>query len=151
MPSHAVTCRHIPSHAPLQVKAEFPPEWQTTAMLLLNSAISSVGRTAGSLFGGFFIAHGSFLGYTRGRALYAGAAVAAATLIVAHTVVTLALRACGCRGLVETPPPATSALEPLVAPAAPQPPEMGPAVPADEGWEVDGREPRHGGSPSAIN
>ena len=109
-----MTSRAIPCP---QVKAEFPPEWQTSGMLLLSTAMSSIGRTAGSLFGGFFMAHGTFLGYTGGRALYAGAAVTSSALIAAHAVVTLALRASGRRGLVETPPPATCPLEPLIAPA----------------------------------
>ena len=57
-----MTSRDLPCP---QVKAEFPPEWQTSGMLLLSTAMSSIGRTAGSLFGGFFMAHGTFLGGER--------------------------------------------------------------------------------------
>ena len=82
-----------------------PAEWQTTGQLLLNTCMWSVGRTAGSLFGGLFYHHGTFLGEANGRALYLAAAVGGLAVLAVHTAITLLLRACGARGLYAPPPP----------------------------------------------
>ena len=43
--------------------------------------MNCVGRGAGSAFGGWFLAHGAFLGKTGGRALYTLAALGAPLMI----------------------------------------------------------------------
>ena len=94
-----------------------PAAWQTSGMLLLNSAMWCAGRTAGSLLGGSFLQHGRAFGHSGGRALYLVAACASAGLIAAHVVITLLLRAAGQQTLLASPPAAAAAagLEPLVA------------------------------------
>ena len=78
----------------------------------------SVGRTAGSLFGGFFYHHVTFLGEQDGRALYLAAGIGGLGVLSVHSVVTLLLRACGRRGLYTPPPPPLALTDPLVAPPA---------------------------------
>lgn len=63
-PCHGITYALAWTAAVDKVKAEFPAEWQTTGMLLLNTLQWSVGRTTGALFGGFFMTHGSLYGYS---------------------------------------------------------------------------------------
>ncbi|KAL1520570.1 hypothetical protein AB1Y20_022146 [Prymnesium parvum] len=134
-PLHGITYGLAWTAAVDKVKADFPPEWQTTGMLLLQTAMWSCGRTFGSLFGGFFMSHGAFLGWTGGRALYACAAVASATVIAAHVLTTAVLRLCGCRALIETPLPSLIILEPLVAPAE---------LPNDSSFGDEGHEGNNG-------
>lgn len=50
-----------------------------------------------------------------GRALYALAATASAALIALHTLITLALRASGHRGLIVSPAVCSHPLQPLIA------------------------------------
>ena len=99
-----------------RVRAEVPAEWQTTGQLLLNTVMWSVGTTTGSLFGGFYLQHGSFWGQSRGKALYLLAACGATALFGLHLLATLLLRACNCRGLLTPTGESEPILEPLSAP-----------------------------------
>ena len=98
-PFHGITYGLAWTAAVDKMKCEVPPEWQTTSQLLLSTCMWSFGRTAGSLFGGFFYASGSFLGLRRGQALYMLAGCGATAVLTLHAATTLLLRACGQRGL----------------------------------------------------
>lgn len=63
-PFHGITFALAWTVAVDKVKADFPPEWQTTGMLLLNTFQKCIGGIIGSLFGGFFMKHGAFFGYS---------------------------------------------------------------------------------------
>ena len=87
-----------------KVKAEFPEEWNTSGQMLLSTFQNLIGRMTGSLVGGFFFLHGSFLGRTGGRALYTLAAVLSGGVLAAHLLTSALLKLCGSRTLW-TPPP----------------------------------------------
>jgi hypothetical protein len=121
-PLHGVTYGLAWTAAVDKMNAEMPPEWQTTGQLLLNTVMWSVGRTAGSLFGGFYLEHGTFFGLQRGRALYMLASCGGLALLVCHGAASAILRACGRPGLQA--PSRQAELDdtpPLLAETAPPP------------------------------
>ena len=102
-PFHGITYALAWTAAVDKMKVEWPVEWQTTGMLLLNTCMWSIGRTTGSLFGGFYYQHGSLLGETGGKALYLAAGFGGLAVLTLHAIVSLLLKACGLRAL-HTPP-----------------------------------------------
>ena len=119
-PFHGITFGLAWTAAVDKMKRECPDRWQTTGQLLLNTMMWSVGRTVGSLFGGFWYHHGSIFGHRNGRALYWVGFLGGAGLLMLHTLLTVLLRCCGSRGLHS---------------AAPLPPPTPQLAPAETGGE----------------
>ena len=118
-PFHGITFALAWTAAVDKMKIECPDRWQTTGQLLLNTMMWSVGRTAGSLFGGYWYEHGTLFGHRHGRALYWAAFLGAAGLLALHSFLTALLRAGGMRGLHTVAPPAPlSFVDPLLGAAA---------------------------------
>ncbi len=94
-PLHGVTFALMWVPAVDKIKLDWPPEWQSSGQLTMNTAQNCVGRVAGSVFAGYWIQHGHFAGERGGRSLYLVAAIASAAVFVLHASTSALLVLCG--------------------------------------------------------
>mmetsp|Transcript_15494 Transcript_15494/g.37205 ORF Transcript_15494/g.37205 Transcript_15494/m.37205 type:complete len:205 (-) Transcript_15494:519-1133(-) len=92
--AHGLTAAIVHTTAVDYLNHVFPGSVCTTAQMLLNTIMYQIARVCASLFGGWFLQHGTIMGLPRGRGLYSMASVIACVTLVIHFTVVLVLRFC---------------------------------------------------------